>query len=114
MYREEMKNDNLTSDTDEELKENNPIKYYLKHIGNQKVMAELKRTDKDLYDKVQRLDYILSFANKEPIWKCPECKEHINIDEWGEEYCPECGLITRTHYKYNAGIQIRLPYGIKL
>ena len=110
-----MKNDNLTlSEEDTQLLKENPIRYYLKHIGNIKMMGELKRDNRELYDKVHRLHYILSFANKEPIWKCPECGEDINVDEFGEEYCPRCGLITRTHTNYNAGIQIKLPYGIKL
>lgn len=110
-----MKHDNLTlTEEDTQLLKENPIKYYLKHIGNQKIMGELKRDNRKLYDKVNRLHYIRSFANHDPIWKCPECGEHINIDEFGEEYCPICGLITRSHTYYNAGIQIDLPYGLKL
>lgn len=99
---------------DDELKKENPIKYYLKHYGDQKIMKELRFENRELYDKIHRLHYILSQCNKEPIWVCPECKGHIAQDEWGEEYCPRCGLVTRSHTNYNAGIQINLPYGLKL
>lgn len=114
IIEDDMKNDNHISDEDEKLKTENPIKYYLKHYNDQKIMFELRQENRELYNKICRLHYILSFQNKEPIWRCPECGEHVNIDEWGEEYCPTCGLVTRTHYNYNAGIQINLPYGIKL
>lgn len=108
-----MKNEN-TLYYEQKLYEENPIRYYLKHIGNQKIMGELKRTDRELFDKVHRIHYIRSFSNKDPIWKCPECGQDIELDEWGEEYCSKCGLVTRSHTNYNAGIQIYLPYGIKL
>ena len=49
-----MKNVNLKSD-DEKLKEENPIKYYLKHYGDQKIMMELRLENRELYDKIHRL-----------------------------------------------------------
>ncbi len=104
-----MKNHTTTSEKTE-----NPIQYYLNHIGNQEIMEQLKWENRNLYDKVHRVDYILSFKSTEHLWKCPECDEEIVEDEWGEQYCPSCGLVTRSNYPYVAGIQLEFPYGIKL
>ena len=110
-----MKNDasNPKHSEESEISEN-PITYYLNHIGNQEIMNKLKWEDPLLYFRVQRISYILSFKSKEPLWKCPHCGEQITEDEWGEEYCPSCGLVTRSNYPYVAGIQFELPYGVKL
>ena len=98
---------------DDELKETNPVKYYLNHIGNLKIMVQLKQENRELYDFIHRLDYIKSFQNTEPISRCPECNTRINQDEWGEEYCPKCGTVTRSNYPYVAGIPVEFPFGTK-
>lgn len=46
---------------------------------------------------------------------CPECETKTIIEnEWGEEYCSQCGLIVRSPYTYVGGQRIILPYGIKI
>lgn len=107
---EDMKNDNLYDD----LKEVNPVQYYLKHIGNIKIMAELLKEDRELYNYIHRLDYIRSFRSTEPLHRCPSCKSDITQDEWGEEYCPKCGEVTRGTYPYVAGLPFKFKYGLKL
>lgn len=99
---------------DEKLKIENPLRYYLNHINDMKIMAELLKENRLLYHKVHRIDYILSFKTKEPLRKCPKCGNPILTGEWGEEYCQKCGVITRNNYPYMAGIQHDLPYGLKL
>ena len=100
--------------SDDELKTINPLTYYLKHIGNIELMEELRWENPPLYRKVHRIHYILSFKTKEPLNKCPECGEHITSDEWGEEYCPKCGCVTRNNYNYTSGTKHCLPYGLKI
>ena len=77
-------------------------------------MERLRWEDIELYNLVQRLHFLKSFQNTEPIYNCPECGEDIREDEWGEEYCPQCGLITRSHSTYTAGRKFELPFGLKL
>ena len=100
-------------DDDAGLKQKNPIKYYLKHYNNKKIMDELRWENPELYNRIQRLHKKWLITNHEPIYKCPECNQNIITDEWGEEYCNNCGLVTRTHYPYVAGQKIHLPFGIK-
>ena len=115
MYRGRMNDVVITlSDEDEKLKNENPIAYYLKHINDKKIMEELRWQNRELYNKVHRIHYILSFKTNEPLRKCPDCGGKITSNEWGEEYCPKCGLITRNSYKYTAGIIYKLPYGLKI
>ena len=101
-------------DSDEQLKNTNPLRYYLKHIGNDKIMEGLRWDNPMLYRKVHRIHYIRSFKTKEPLWKCPHCGEVITQDEWGEEYCPECGEVTRNNYNYTSGFKHDLRYGLKI
>lgn len=110
-----MKNEK-EQDPDERLKEENPIKYYLKHYGNQKIMMELRLKNRELYNHIHRLHYIQSMQSKEPTWKCPECKtKTIKLSEnRSYEYCTRCGLITRASIEYAKGHKINLPYGILL
>ena len=91
----------------------NPTKYYLQHFYDQEIMDHLKWVDPYQYLDVIRLHFIKQMTNHENINTCPECKGNIITDEWGEEYCEECGLVTRTHYPYIAGQKITLDYGIK-
>lgn len=107
---EDMKNDNLY----ENLKDENPVQYYLQHIGNIRIMAQLKKDDLELYKYIQRLDYIRSFQTTEPLTRCPSCKSKITQDEWGEEYCPKCGEVTRGTYPYVAGFHFKFKYGLKI
>jgi len=50
----------------------------------------------------------------ENIDKCPNCKTLtiVRSENGSEEYCTQCGLITRASYDYVAGIKFDLPYGI--
>lgn len=105
--------DNRISD-DIKLKLESPIQYYLEHIDDEEIMAELAWDDPELYQQIQRLLFIQCMQPYENITQCPECRGEIITDEWGEEYCETCGLITRTQYPYVAGHKIRLPYGQKL
>ena len=91
----------------------NPIKYYLNHIDDKEIMIELARDDPYLYQHVKRLDFIDKIGSHEKLYQCPECRSSIITDEWGEEYCETCGLVTRSHYNYVAGQKINLPYGLK-
>lgn len=109
-----MKNESKKNYGDTQLKEENPVKYYLKHIGDKQIMETLRWEDIELYNFVQRLHYVQSFQTREPLNKCPKCEEPIEEDEWGEEYCSKCGLVTRSHYPYVASQKIIFPYGIKL
>lgn len=45
---------------------------------------------------------------------CPECGKHtIKLDEEKcEEYCTQCGYITRASSRYVAGNKYDLPYGL--
>ena len=107
-----MKNETL-DDTGADLQNN--LDYYLQHIDNQEIMSKLKWENPILYETVQRINYLLSFANKEPIYNCPECGAEIEVDkDLCEEYCSQCGLITRNSYPYIAGQKYTLPYGIRL
>lgn len=101
------------SDEDLQLKLENPIQYYLKYIDDEEIMAELNWSDPELYHRVMRLDFINKMSNNEPIYRCPECRSNIITDTWGEEYCSNCGLVTRTYYNYVAGKPIKLPFGLK-
>ena len=91
----------------------NPTQYYLEHIDDDQIMMELAMEDLDLYLHVLRLDFIHKMTNHEPIYKCPECQSIIVTDEWGEEYCSKCGLVTRSYYDYVAGMSIKVPFGLK-
>lgn len=99
---------------DDELKNTNPLRYYLENVDNIKIMGELMVENRALYNKVLRMNYIISLKTKEPLRKCPHCHATITNDEWGEEYCPQCGAITRNNYPYMAGQLHDLPYGLKL
>ena len=100
-------------DDDLKLRLENPTQYYLEHIDDNQIMMELAMEDLDLYLHVLRLEFIHKMSNHEPISNCPECRSVIITDEWGEEYCSNCGLITRTYYDYVAGQHINLPFGLK-
>lgn len=100
-------------DDDLQLRLENPTKYYLDHINDEQVMIELVLEDPYLYQHVMRLDFINKMSNHENIHQCPECRSNIITDEFGEEYCETCGLITRTHIPYVAGQRINLPFGLK-
>ena len=96
------------------------IEFYLEHYDDKEIMFELWLYDpifylrvKDAYPHWKRVKYIKLCKNHEPIYNCPECGAEITTDEWGEEYCSICGLITRTHYNYVAGLQFEVPFGIK-
>ena len=109
-------NNEKEHDLDEKLKEENPIKYYLKHYGDQKIMMELRLENRELYNKIHRLHYILSMQSKEPVWKCPECNtKTIKLSEnRSYEYCTKCGLITRVSIEYAASQKLNIAYGILL
>ena len=109
-----MKNEKWLDDiTGADLQKN--FEYYLQNIDNQEIMDQLKWENPRLYDIVHRIDYILSFSNKQPIGKCPECGAEIIVDKDAcEEYCRECGLVTRNSYPYVASQKYDLPYGIRL
>lgn len=98
---------------DDKLKMENPLQYYLEHIHDKKIMAELAWDDPEFFQHVHRIYFIQQIQNHEPIYKCPECRGKVITDEWGEEYCETCGLVTRTQFPYVAGHKIRLPYGLK-
>lgn len=102
------------NEDDPQLKLEHPLKYYLENIGNIKVMNELRQENLELYNKIQRISYIKSFQTREKLYLCPECHTSIVEDEWGEQYCPSCGLVTRSHYDYVAGLKFKLPYGLKI
>ena len=89
------------------------LSYYWQHRNDIKTMSKLIRCNHELYSQLQRLIYIDSFKNKDKIYVCPECRSSIVSDEWGEEYCSNCGLVTRTHYQYTAGQRLVLDYGLK-
>lgn len=101
------------NNSDDRLKLEDPITYYLEHIDDYEIMGELRWEDPELYTLIFRLNYIKSLANKEPIYRCPICRGNIITDTWGEEYCSVCGLVTRTSYPYVAGQKIHLDYGVK-
>ena len=98
---------------DDKLKLEDPIKYYLEHIHDEDIMNELKWEDPELYNHIIRLNFIHLMSNHEQIYICPECHKNIITDEWGEEYCSNCGLVTRTYYDYVAGLRLELPFGRK-
>ena len=107
----ELCNDKISDD--DQLKLENPTEYYLKNIKDPEIMDELRWEDPYFYDYILRLHFINEMQNHENIYRCPECRGNIITDDWGEEYCTNCGLVTRTHYPYTAGQPISLPYGIK-
>ena len=90
------------------------LKYYIDHIHDSNVMHELRWKEPETDNKVRRLFYIKSLQSKEPLTLCPECGFDIVEDEWGEEYCPKCGTVTRSHSQYSAGFKHDLPYGLKI
>lgn len=98
---------------DLQLKLENPTKYYLQNINDIEIMDALKWEDPYLYEDVIRLHFIQEMMNHDNINMCPQCRDNIITDEWGEEYCECCGLVTRTHYPYVAGQRIVLDYGLK-
>ena len=114
IYRGRMNDVKSEISDDDKLKNENPIAYYLKHINNKEIMKELRWNNVSLYRKVHRINYILSFKTKEPLRKCPTCGGKITNDEWGEEYCQRCGLVTRNNYPYLASLPYELPYGLKI
>lgn len=99
--------------SDDKLKIENPLQYYLDNINDNDIMTELAWEDPELYQHVQRIYFIHKMQNHEPIYKCPECRGEIITDEWGEEYCETCGQVTRTQFRYVAGHKIKLAYGLK-
>lgn len=102
---------------DNTLKTENPISYYLQNFKDeevQKELSELAWTDHDLYQRILRLHFIYEMSNHEHINTCPECHSIIITDEWGEEYCSNCGIVTRSFYQYVAGQKIKLHYGCKV
>ena len=107
-----MYNDKI-SDDDHQLKLENPTKYYLKHFDDKEIMDELKWEDPYFYYYILRLHFTNEIKNHENIYRCPECRGNIITDDQGEEYCTDCGLVTRTQYSYTAGQPILLPYGLK-
>ena len=107
-----MCNENIRDD-DAQLKLENPTKYYLKNIDDPEIMGELKWEDPYFYEYILRLHFIQKMQNHQNIYRCPECRGNIITDESGEEYCNDCGLITRTHYPYVAGQRIIVDYGLK-
>lgn len=98
---------------DTKLKYEDPVTYYLKHFHNQEIMGELRWCDPYLYLQICRIHFIQQLKDKTPTSKCPECGDEIIQNEWGEEYCNSCGLVTRSTYDYVAGFKIYLPYGLK-
>lgn len=106
-----MWNNRISDDT--KLQFENPLQYYLDHINDEEIMSELAWDDPEFYQHVKRIYFIQQMQNHENIHQCPECRGKIITDEWGEEYCENCGLVTRTQIRYVAGHKIRLPYGLK-
>ena len=104
-----MYNEKISDDTNL----NELIDYYLKNFNNPEIMDELKWKDPYLYLQITRLHFIKQLQDTTPTYKCPDCGDNIIHDEWGEEYCESCGLVTRTPYDYVAGFKITLPYGRK-
>ncbi len=98
---------------DNNLKLGNLLQYYLEHYDDKEIMDELKWDDPYLYLQIERIHYVKQLKDTTPNFICPECGDEIIQDEDGEEYCNACGLVTRTHYNYVAGIKIELPYGLK-
>lgn len=92
----------------------NPTKYYLNHIDDEEIMLELARDDPYLFQHVIRQDYIQKISSHERLYQCPECQSNIVQDEWGEQYCPNCGVVTRSHSRYVAGFKHELSYGLKI
>ena len=88
------------------------IKYYLENYDKE-IIDTLRWEDPYLYETIVRLHYISQLKNKHNLHKCPECRGTISSDEQGEEFCTDCGLVTRTFYLYVAGQKITLPYGLK-
>ena len=88
------------------------LDYYL-HKATKKEWALLKWVKPDVYIIIKRKKYISECVNHEPIHICPECGGNIISDEWGEEYCNTCGLVTRSYYDHVAGQPIILPFGLK-
>ena len=89
------------------------IKYYLENFDNKEILDNLHWEDPYLYDTIVRLHYISQLKNKYNLHICPECRGTITSDESGEEFCTECGLVTRSFYHYVAGQKMTLPYGLK-
>lgn len=107
---------NEKNSDDNQLKNINPVSYYLKNFNNPEIQEELKElswSDPYLYEHIIRLNYINQISNHQNIHQCPECENNIITNEWGEEYCETCGLVTRTNYNYVAGQKINLPFGLK-
>lgn len=98
---------------DSTLKLDNLIEYYLKNFDNPEIMSELEWDNPSLYRKICRIHYVHSIQCKDNLSKCPDCRSEIIQDEWGEEYCSECGLVTRSYYDYVAGQKVQFPYGLK-
>lgn len=98
---------------DIKLKYEDPVTYYLKHFHDQEIMGELRWIDPYLYFQIYRIHFIQQLKDKTLTSKCPDCGDEIIQDEWGEEYCNSCGLVTRSTYDYVAGFKIYLPYGLK-
>ena len=48
----------------------------------------------------------------EQLTICPECSTELEKDlDTDDDYCPKCGLITRSYSEYTAGQKVDLPYG---
>ena len=65
------------------------------------------------YQKLQRLNYIISLKSHIPRSRCPHCKTHTMKNDGWEEYCTICGLVTMTAYPVSAGEIYHPIYGIK-
>lgn len=112
-----MKNEGTEHEpTKENLGPQNLLEYYLDNLDNEEIMEELRWENPSLFRKIQRIHYIDSLRSKEPTGKCPECKSKTIIvdNDTCEEYCENCGLVTRNNYPYVAGIQHELYWGLKI
>lgn len=74
-----------------------------------------EKTKKTSHKKQEHSDELdISILDDPEI--CPECRTRTIIldKEKCEEYCTECGTITRAASRYVAGTQIELTYGLIL
>lgn len=81
-------------------------------MTNSIIRGQMKKEDEEWLNP--RLFYLKKFVIPQPT-TCPECGAELcsSIDE-DETICTECGLITSASIRYVAGIQIDLPYGLRL
>lgn len=74
--------------------------------------SSLRWSDPDEFKRQQRISYVKSILNTEPIHYCPECNSILE-SEVDVTYCTRCGLVTSASIEYVAGCKIVLPYGRK-